>query len=325
MRTIPVKESITTEFKSDRKKLGDAELVEAVVGMANTDGGTLYLGVEDDGTITGIHPQHAELGVAALVANRTVPPVAVRAEIISEEGCGILKIEIPRSHAITATSDGKILRRRLKVDGSPENVPMYPYEINTRLSELRLLDFSAQILAGASLSDFDPNERVRLRSIIKMRRGDRALLELNDEELDKALRLVKEENGEIFPTVTGMLLIGKEERIEALLPTAKSSFQVLEGTTVRVNEQFSKPLLATFEIFESYFKAWNPEREVEYGMLRLPIPEFSNAAIREGLVNAFCHSLWKAFHKECYAKLIVMQSQLLIDRNQGLFSYFNLT
>lgn len=66
-------------------------------------------------------------------------------------------------------------------------------------------------------------------------------------------------------------------------------FQVLEGTKVRKNEQTSKPLLATFELFEEYMKAWNPEREMEYGLFRVPIPEFSEAAYREGLVNAFCH------------------------------------
>ena len=35
--------------------------------------------------------------------------------------------------------------------------------------------------------------------------------------------------------------------------------------------------------------AWNPEREIEYGLFRLPIPEFDRNAFREGLVNAFCH------------------------------------
>ena len=52
--------------------------------MANTDGGDLYLGVEDDGQITGIQKIHAdEIGVAALIANKTVPSVSVRAEIIN--------------------------------------------------------------------------------------------------------------------------------------------------------------------------------------------------------------------------------------------------
>ena len=61
------------------------------------------------------------------------------------------------------------------------------------------------------------------------------------------------------------------------------------GTKIRINEEYSKPLLATFELFEGYMKAWNPEQEMEYGLFRVPIPEFSEAAFREGLVNAFCH------------------------------------
>lgn len=292
---IPDKETLTVEFKSDLKKLNDADLIEAILGMTNTEGGVLFLGVEDNGNITGVHRQHAdEIGVAALVANKTVPSVSVRAELITEknenqEKLNVLKIEIPMSRTIVASADGKILRRRLKLDGTPENVPMYPYEINTRLSELSLLDFSAQIIPDTTMDDFDPNERIRLRNIIKMRKGDKSLLELSDEELDKALRLVKEEHGVLYPTVTGMLLIGKEERLQQVMPTAKASFQVLEGTQIRVNEQFSKPLLATFELFENNLKAWNPEREMEYGLFRIPIPEFSESAFREGLVNAFCH------------------------------------
>ncbi|MCK9303765.1 MAG: putative DNA binding domain-containing protein [Bacteroidales bacterium] len=43
-------ESLTLEFKSDLKCLPDRDLVAAVVSLANTDGGELLLGVEDDGT-----------------------------------------------------------------------------------------------------------------------------------------------------------------------------------------------------------------------------------------------------------------------------------
>ncbi len=290
MRMIPKKETLTIEFKSDIDCLDEKELVSEIVGMTNTEGGVLYLGVEDNGDITGVHKKHRDPnGAMALIANKTVPSLSVRAEIIEEEGIEVLQIQIPMSKTIIATSDGKIQRRRLKPDGSPENVPMYPYEIPGRLSSLSQLDYSAQILLGAIMDDLDGNERDRLRNIIKYRKGDKTLLELTDEELDKALQLVKEEAGVLYPTVTGMLLLGKEDRIAELLPTAKAVFQVLEGTKVRKNEQTSKPLLATFEMFEEYMKAWNPEREMEYGLFRVPIPEFSEAAYREGLVNAFCH------------------------------------
>ena len=54
MRNIPVKEDLITEFKSDKKGYSDTLLVEEIVGMTNTKGGTLYLGVEDNGEITGV-------------------------------------------------------------------------------------------------------------------------------------------------------------------------------------------------------------------------------------------------------------------------------
>ena len=323
MRTIPEKETLTVEFKSDIEGFSEAELAAEIVGMTNTKGGMLYLGVEDDGTPTGLSKKHKDpIGLMALIANKTVPSIPVRAEIIEECDVEIMQIQVPMSRTIVATSDGKIQKRRLKPDGSPENVPMYPYEIPSRLSALNLLDYSAQILEGASLEDFDNNERERLRSIIKYRKGDKALLELSDEELDKALQLVKEEAGVLRPTVTGVLLLGKEDRIAELIPTAKATFQVLEGTKVRKNEQTSKPLLATFELFEEYMKAWNPEREMEYGLFRVPIPEFSETAYREGLVNAFCHRDYTILQS---VRVAVEDEGLTISSPGGFVEGVNLT
>lgn len=291
MRTIPQSETLEVEFKSDLKCYPDRDLIEEIVGMANTSGGVLYLGVEDNGEITGVHKKHKDaVGVAALIANSTVPPIAVRAEILNDDDKDILKIEIPRSRGIVATSTGKILRRRMKLDGTPEVIPMYPYEIPSRLAELGMLDFSAQPLPGATMDDLDPNQRIRLRRIIQTRQGgEKNLLTLSDEELDIALHLITRVGDHYAPTVTGVLLIGKEERIVELMPTAKSVFQVLEGTAVRMNEESCKPLLELFENYETYFKAWNPERETEYGLFRIPVPEFDWSSFREGLVNAFSH------------------------------------
>lgn len=182
-----------------------------------------------------------------------------------------------------------MLRRRLKINGVPETVPMYPYEITTRLSDLSLLDFSFQTINNATIDDFDSNEIVRLRNLIKRSNGDETLLDLDDEELEKALCLVKEDNGKAIPTVTGLLLLGKEDKLKEYIPTAKSIFQVLDGTNVRKNEEFSKPLLAALELIETNFNAWNPEHEIEDGLLRMNAPEFSKKAFREALVNAFCH------------------------------------
>ena len=59
-------ERLTLEFKSDLKCLPDRELVAAVVALANTEGGDLLLGAEDDGTVTVLHPNHENTSAARI-------------------------------------------------------------------------------------------------------------------------------------------------------------------------------------------------------------------------------------------------------------------
>lgn len=288
-RLIPLCETLVVEFKSDKKKLPDNDIIDAVVAFANTKGGDLYLGVEDDGTVTGLHPEHKDsTRLAAFIANRTIPPVSVRVEHIDAE-FPVLMIQVPKSRSIIASSSGKILRRCLKPDGTPENIPLYPYEINTRLSELSLLDFSAQPVPGAVYDDLDPLERERLRKIILAYNGEKNLLELPDDELDKALQLVVNINEALVPTYTGLLLIGKQHKIKELMPTAEAAYQMLRGTEVTTNESGYSPLLAMIERMMEFINARNPEQEVEVGMFRVSIPEFDKRAVREAIVNAFVH------------------------------------
>ena len=222
-RTIPYIETLTVEFKSDKKKYSDSDLFEDVVAFANTDGGDLYLGVEDDGQITGAHEDHLNpVTLSAFIANNTVPPISTRVEIVEEE-FPVLKISVSKSQGgIVATRSGKTLRRRIKSDGMPENVPMYPTEVVTRLSDLRLLDYSAMLIPDAAIDDLDPLEIERLRKIILSYDGDKALLELDTIELLKALGFIGVQNDVTHPTIAGILMVGKVESIKHFVPTGKA-------------------------------------------------------------------------------------------------------
>jgi len=325
MSDIPSKETLEVEFKSDKKRYPDKDLIDDVAALANTRGGHLYLGIEDNGEITGAHRDHQDpIGVAALIANNTIPTISVRAELIMESGTEILCLEVPQSQAVVSTSSGKILRRRLKLDGTPEAVPMYAYEIPARISQLGVLDFSAQPLQGASREDFDPNERQRLRKAIQTKPGgEKNLLALTDEELDLALRFVVEDaNKKLVPTLTGMLMLGKEDRIAQLVPTARFSFQVLKGTDVQVNVESSKPILASLEELDTYLKAWNPEREFSQGLFRVPIAEFDTAALREGIVNAISHRDYTRLGR---VRILIDNEGLSISSPGGFIDGVNLT
>lgn len=289
-RTIPHKETLTIEFKSDRSRLKDKELIETVVCMANTEGGEIYLGVEDDGSITGLHAEHQNLStLAAMIANRTTPPISVRVTSIIEAGHTIACIKIPKSPRLVATSEGLLQRRRLQTNGTPECVPFYPHEFATRESNLGVLDYSALPVKSAALADFDPLERERLRQMIERYGGDRSLLALRDEEIDGALGLRRNEGGNYLPTVTGLLILGKENSIREHLPTHEVAFQVLEGTQVKVNDFYRTPLLKLFERVLEQFEIRVEEDETQIGLFRVPIPNYDRRAFREALVNSLIH------------------------------------
>ena len=287
---LPTKETLTIEFKSDRKTIGIPEIVDEVVALSNTDGGDLYIGIEDDGTPTGAQQQHRDaVQMMANVAQRTVPSVSVRAQLELGD-VPVMHLEVPRSTVIVATSSGKMLRRRLKADGTPECIPMYPHEIATRLSDLGRLDYTAQPIPDATRDDFDPVERERLRQMVRQNNGsDRTLLELSDEEMEHALGFTARVGDQDVPTLTGVLMIGKQEAIERLVPTSEAAFQVLAGTDIKMNVTYRRALLYTIDRIYDSIEPWNPETEVQFGLISEPVPVFNRRAVREALVNAFGH------------------------------------
>lgn len=293
MSDWPKKETLQIEFKSDPVGgLSDKSVADAVVGLANAQGGVLYIGIDDNGTISGLRSEkwRNPKKAAAFISNYTVPPLLLETDLVpAEKDRWVLTIKVPKAQGLCATRDGKVLRRRIKVDGRPENIPMFPQEYSGRLSELGLLDYSAQVLPESSYADIDAQERNRLRKLIRVNRSESALLELADEDLDKALGVVRAVDGKLRPTVAGLLLLGKKESIATLLPTSKVAFQVLTGTDVRENIEVQLPLLSTFEELLYRFSAWNPEQEFQEGLFRVSVPEFSERAFREGIVNALCH------------------------------------
>ncbi len=283
-------ESLVVEFKSDLKCLSDRDLVAAVVSLTNTDGGNLLLGVEDDGTVTGLHANHLNVsGIPALIANKTNPTISVRVDRRELHDKSIARIDVPKSRQLVSTSDGLLLRRRLKLDGTPEAVPFYPHEFIQRQSSLGLVDPSAMVLDEVDASQLDPLQRLRIRNAIKKYGGEQSLLSLADDELEGALGLCREMSGVRRPTVAGLLLLGTEDLLRQHVPAYEVAFQVLQGTDVKVNEFYRKPLLETFEEVELLFKARVEEQEIQVGLFRVPVPNFDRRAFREALVNALVH------------------------------------
>lgn len=312
---LPPRESLTVEFKSDLKKLPDRELIEALVCLANAEGGELWLGVEDDGTPTGLHAEHRMLeGLAGMVAARTSPSLNVQAEAVELGDVSVARIRVPEAQGEVATTNGVYLRRRLKHDGTPECVAMLPHERASRASSFGLIDVSAHPVAGASLADLDPLERERLRQAVQQYGGDRVLLELDDEALDGALTLTaRQPDGSRVPTLTGLLLVGRETSLRQLVPTHEFAFQVLAQQAVRFNEFRRFPLLKALDWLETNFRPYNPEDELQVGLFRVPVPKVDMGAFREAVANALIH---RDYHR-LGAVHVRLEDEALVVSNPG--------
>ncbi len=299
-RLIAQGENLKVEFKGEeRTPLSDTDLIEAIVCLANRAGeepGWLLIGVEDDGRVTGARPRHGggqidPQRVQALIANRTRPSLSCRVEVIDLENHPVLVVQVPPSRIPVGTTNGKYLRRAMKGRGEPTCVPMYFHEMQAMLADSGRLDYSSLVVPEARWEDLDPLEFERFRRILRESRGhgDPSLLDLNDLDLAKALGAVEANHSVRAIRVLGLLLFGKEEALARLLPTHEVAFQVLVNTRVEVNDFFRWPLLRLMEELLSRFRARNREQEIQVGLYRIGVPDYSERAFREGLANALIH------------------------------------
>ena len=148
---ISLGETVDREFKSDsRREFTDKEIYDEIVALANTNGGMLLIGIEDDRTITGSRPRHGKSTdvnkLKAAIFNNTQPSINTRVSLVNTVHGDVIIIEVDTYPEICATASGKVLHRVTGSNGKPASVPFYPHEQRSRRTDLGLLDFSAQLL-----------------------------------------------------------------------------------------------------------------------------------------------------------------------------------
>ena len=280
-------ETYTVEFKSD---VNDDELTEAVVCLANGDGGWLLLGVANDGEVLGAPARHGDTThdhrLEALIANRTSPALAVAVAVEQLDGLDVVVVHVPKAKSLVATTSGRYVRRAIDVDGKPQCLPMLPHEAQARTTLLGNRDLSAFPLAELSAADLDPLEFDRFRRLAGTD-GDAALAELSDPDLLSALGF-RSVDGEL--TLGAALLFGTPDVLRTFVPTHGVVFQALdEHDAVRTNRNLQVPLLRAMVELAAAVEPYNSEEEVDVGLFRLGLPLFSEIAVRELIANGLVH------------------------------------
>lgn len=290
-------ETYTVEFKGEAsKRLSDGDVVEAAVCLANGEGGHLLLGVEDDGRVTGSRPRH-EAGhtdpdrVSAMIANRTQPPLQVRTESVELDGLPVLMIVVPKARTAVGTADGRYVRRAMQSDGSPGCVPFFAVEMLAGQVDRGVVDYAAMLLPEATWDDLDPLEIERLRRLVRANgtRADGVLASLSDVDIGRALGVVRGTPSEPELTAGALLLFGRPEALRRHVPTHEVAFQVLDGTSVSVNEIERFPLLRWADELGDRFRSRNTYEDVQLGLFRISVPAYPEESFREAVANALVH------------------------------------
>lgn len=285
-KTADQVESSTIEFKQEPETLRQTLdlLSDAVICLANAQGGTIIVGVSDHrrgpDAILGVSPA---LSVETLIRGifaRTRPGLSVPVTEHLEDGKRLLEITVPRGATFYANSKGTATRR---IGSSCEPFP--PEQQRQALASRGLYDWSAQ---PSGTNKYSSEEMGRLRRLL--RSGGRDELAARDDlSILQDLRLV-DSDGEL--NNAGLLLIGDREDIQKFAPNYGYSYQYREspGTEALARSRERRALLAAIEHLIDLINARQRITPLNVaGGLQLNLVDYPSDAVRELVVNALVH------------------------------------
>ncbi len=259
---------------------------ETLVAFANSDGGTIVVGVDAKGRPTGTtYPDELEEALASTIA-RCRPPVQTDWQQEETEAGIVVMIRVTRSPELHSLADGRVLIRAGTV-----NRPLSGGQIGQLAATKSSGDREAETVPGASRDDLD--EEIIAEHLDKRAERLRRPVTLPVNELLTDIGAL-DERGQ--PTVAGLLLFGLNP--QSFLPQSGLTFVRFVGTELRGEnglagygrrEEIGGPLARLVE------KTWDILVEemhigaVVKGLEREERTEYPLFAVREALVNAVCH------------------------------------
>ncbi len=268
----------------DRRKARDF-VAECVAAFANADGGTLLLGVEDDGTPSGHgYPAETAADLLAVPERRLRPAVRCPTQRATLDGHELFVLQVPMApEAVMVEANGFPYRVGDRVMREPQEV------INTRKEAYRRVGYEQRIRPEATTEDLDLDLATRfLRDTVF--RGRSA------EELLTRYGLILPRASTHAVTNAALLLFGKAPVLR-WHPRAGIRFFRVAGKERRHGAERNVTQLARIDpriasaIPEAYRQAKDHVRRSEklHDLFFREMPEYPEFAWQEAIVNAIAH------------------------------------
>lgn len=262
-------ENLTTEFKREYT----SDTVKTIIAFANTDGGTVYIGVADDGSIAGVEDAGGTmLRMSNAIRDSIKPDVTLFVDYRQElvEGKTVLKVSVQKGTSCPYYLAGKGIR--------PEGVYVRQGASSVPATETAILRMIRD-------TDGEKYEDVRsLNQELTFEYAEKEFVERDvpfGEAQKKTLGL---KNADDIYTNLGLLLS------DQCVHTIKLAvFEGREKIQFKDRREFSGSLLKQLNEAYEFIDRYNRIRSEIEGLHRRDTRDYPVEAVREALLNAIVH------------------------------------
>ncbi|NNE66696.1 MAG: hypothetical protein HKN33_09015 [Pyrinomonadaceae bacterium] len=278
-------------------KLSNSEKIsQEIVALANTAGGTVVFGVTDQLLIQGVrYPGRVQEELVRICREEIVPPLVPLIDTVAfDNGKRIVALEVQGKNRPYRTANGKFYIRT-----GPEKREATREELSQLIDEARPLYYENIPLRGFKAEHFDDAVLWSFVGAFDANGSSSHGVYETKTVLKRDLLLAVGRGEDFVPTVAGVLLFGKDERIKSVLPAAGievtrysgayGSSEVVE--TKRLEGNLLSLYDSSLEFIEKYCDLFKHRlgKSKEQEEVVAPRPAYHLYSIKEALANLVMH------------------------------------
>jgi ATP-dependent DNA helicase RecG len=281
-------------------KLSNSErIAQGIVALANTGGGVIVFGVNDQLRVEGVdHPEEVQDELVRICREDIMPPLMPFIDRLAfDNGRRIVALDVQGKQRPYRTRDGKFFVRI----GAEKREATHD-ELAGLLDDARPFEFENLPALGATIDDID---EAHLWSFMRGFAGgafdEKTVKGYPTEEiLERYLLLATNSGRGLVPTFAGLMLFGRDESVARLLPQYAVTITRFSGDTsqsptierVEVSGNLATVYEATLRFFSRYVDLWDAQPNLPRRADSADVPARANyqrAAVCEAVANALVH------------------------------------
>ena len=306
-------EGLSLEFKECKNSL-NRDVYETVCSFLNRQGGTLLLGVNDAGKVTGVNldfiAQIKKDFVTAINNPQKINPACYLAiDEVQLDGKSVLHIFVPESSQVHRCN-GRIFDRNQ--DGDLD-ITDHTHSVSNLYLRKKASYSENKIYPFAKLEDMRLDLIEKCRRLAGVFREDHPWLNMDDMALLKSAQLyqIDQETGKSGISLAGILLLGKDNLILSAVPHHRTDLILRKVNLDRYDDRdlVTTNLIESYERIIAFVQKYLPDPFYLEGINRISIRD---AIFREVATNILIH---REYLNAFPAKLIIERGQVRTENS----------